>query len=373
MTAPMPERRVTWAELFFDLVFVFAVTEVAALLHAEQTGLGLARAVVVFVPIYWTWVGATMRVNIIGAERAGTQMWLFVVAFCGLLMALAVPDAYHSRALLFAFAYWAARTVLLLTMPKHGRLHWHPYTVSVFGTGPLLVLGAALPPTPQLAVWALAAVIDLSTPTVLRSRLRGMQFAPAHLAERFGLFLLIALGESVVAVGAPAAAASSIDVDVLLAVAAAFGFTAGLWWVYFHFAADAMRYALSVAQVQLDIARHVLSYGHLMFIAAVISVGVGMREVVGHPADQLSWSVVALLFGGCAWYLATFSYTRWEMFRKISWTRLAGAGAVLVALPAAPFLPGWVALAVLALIVAALNAWEATRVRAAAAAAAAAG
>jgi low temperature requirement protein LtrA len=134
-----------------------------------------------------------------------------------------------------------------------------------------------------------------------------------------------------------------------------------------------MRFALSVAQVQLDIARHVLSYGHLMFIAAVISVGVGMREVVGHPADQLSWSVVALLFGGCAWYLATFSYTRWEMFRKISWTRLAGAGAVLVALPAAPFLPGWVALAVLALIVAALNVWEATRVRAAAAAAAAAG
>jgi hypothetical protein len=123
-----------------------------------------------------------------------------------------------------------------------------------------------------------------------------MQFAPAHLAERFGLFVLIALGESVVAVGAPAATASSIDVDVLLAVAAAFAFTAGLWWVYFHFAADAMRYALSVAQVQLDIARHVLSYGHLMFIAAVISVGVGMREVVGHPADHLSWGVVALLF-----------------------------------------------------------------------------
>ena len=172
---------------------------------------------------------------------------LFVVAFCGLLMALAVPDAYHPRALLFALAYWAARAVLLQTMPRRSRLRWHPYTVSVFGTGPLLVLGAALPPTPQLAVWAMAAVIDLSTPTVLRSRLRGMQFVPDHLAERFGLFLLIALGESVVAVGAPAATASSIDVDVLLAVAAAFAFTAGLWWVYFHFAADAMRHALSVA------------------------------------------------------------------------------------------------------------------------------
>ena len=109
-----------------------------------------------------------------------------------------------------------------------------------------------------------------------------------------------------------------------------------------------------------------------MFVAAVISVGVGMREVVGPPADHLSWGVVALLFGGCAGYLATFSHTRWELFGEFSWTRLAGAGAVLIALPAA-FPPGWVALGVLAVVVATLNIWEAARVRDAAVSTAAAG
>ncbi len=363
VTDPAAERRVSWAELFFDLVFVFAVTEVAALLHTEQTWSGLARAVVVFVPIYWTWVGATMRVNVLGADAASTRVWLFAVAFGGLVMALAVPGAYHSRALLLALAYWASRTVLALTVVTRGRLGWHPYSVSVVLTGPLLVIGALVHGSGQLIVWAVAALLDLSTPTVLRSRMRGMHFHAAHLAERFGLFLLIALGESVVAVGAPAASAEHIDWSVLAAVAVAFVLTAGLWWVYFHFAADAMRHALATAQVQLDIARHVLSYGHFVFIATVITIGVGMREVIGDPGARLSWGVVALLFGGCAAYLATFGYTRWEMFRKISWTRLAGSAAVLIVLPLARFVPGLASLAILALVLAALNCWEFWRVR----------
>jgi low temperature requirement protein LtrA len=362
MTAETPERRVTWAELFFDLVVVFAVTEVAAALHADSSWAGLLRAVVVFVPIYWTWVGTTMRVNVIGAEAAATRLWLFAVAFCALLMALAVPAAYHSRALLLAIAYWIARTILALTMARRGRLGLHPYSVSMVGTGPLLVLGALLHGRWQLTIWAVAALIDLSTPTVLRSRLRSLQLAPGHLAERFGLFLLIALGESVVAVGAPAASAARVDAQVLAGVAAAFVFTVGLWWVYFHFAADAVRHALATAQVQLDIARHVLSYGHLLFIAAVIAVSVGMRDVVARPGERLSWGVIALLFGGCAWYLATFGYTRWEMFRKVSWTRLTGAAVVLAVLPVGRFLAGWEALALLAAVLAALNYWELWRV-----------
>ena len=159
-----------------------------------------------------------------------------------------------------------------------------------------------------------------------------MRFEPGHLAERFGLLLIIAMGESVVAIGGPAVN-EHVSAGVLAAVAAAFVLVCALWWVYFHFAADAMRYALTTAQVQTDIARHVMSYGHLALVASVISVAVGMREVSADPGDHLDWGVTGLLVGGCALYLATYGYTRWKMFRLVSTTRL-GAAAVCC-----PYLP----------------------------------
>ena len=114
----------------------------------------------------------------------------------------------------------------------------------------------------------------------------------------------------------------------VLAVAAAFALSCGLWWVYFHFAADAMRYALATARVQLDITRLVLSYGHLSFIGAVIVVAVGLRDVGRRPHHHSTGRSTGLLFGGTALYLATFGFTRWAMFRLVSWTRLTAAAVV---------------------------------------------
>lgn len=184
-----------------------------------------------------------------------------------------------------------------------------------------------------------------------------MHFDASHLTERFGLFVLIALGESVVAVG------TSTDVEHLgvaeiAAVAAAFVLSCGLWWVYFHFAADAVRHALATAQVQLDITRLVLSYGHLCFIAAVIVVSVGMHDSVAHPVEHLGWDGAGLLYGATAIYLATFGFTRWAMFRLVSVTRLTTAAVVLVLLPAAALLPAVAATTLLAVVLVALNAWE---------------
>jgi low temperature requirement protein LtrA len=221
---------------------------------------------------------------------------------------------------------------------------------------------------PREAVWLVAALIDLSTPTVLRSRLRMMHFDAAHLTERFGLFVLIALGESVVKIGEPAAASDHLSVSVLVAVVVAFGVSCALWWVYFFFAADAMRFALATATVQLNVTRHVLSYGHLSFIAAIIAVAVGMTETIDHPGDRLGWGVVALLYGGTAMYLATFGYTRWMMFRLFSATRVIGAVVVLAVMPIAPQVSALAATALLCVVLVALNIVEYRRVHRAAAA-----
>jgi low temperature requirement protein LtrA len=359
---PEQERQVNWAELFFDLVFVFAVTEVSALLTRDHTWAGLLRALVVFVPLYWLWVGTSFQANQRDVSGPRARLALFAVALAAVFMALAVPQAFGERGLLYAGAYWAGR--LALGVPLGHRV-WreravpaNPHVVAVLVTGPLLVAGAWVHGPGREAIWGLAALTDLSSLTVLRSRLIGMRFDAAHLAERFGLFVLIALGESVVAIGGSAQADGRLPVQVGAAVAAAFAVSCGLGWVYFHFASDAMRHALATASVPLDVARLVLSYAHLSFIGAIIMVAVGMRGAVHDPGRPLGWPLTGLLLGGAALYLATFGFTRWIMFRLTSVTRLAAAAVVLLVLPVAPYLNGLADLTGLAIVIAVLNAVE---------------
>jgi low temperature requirement protein LtrA len=229
-------------------------------------------------------------------------------------------------------------------------------------TGPLLTFGAVLTGDARLVIWALAAALELSTPTVFRRQLRGIHYDAGHLSERFGAFVLIAIGESIVAVGAPAAGERHLTAAELASVAVAFVLCCGLWWVYFQFATDAMRHALATAQVQLNVTRHVLSYGHILFIASIMTIAVGMTDAVSRPTARLGWDVVALLFVGCAVYLAAFGYTRWMMFKKVSSTRLTAAALMLVALPLARALPAIAALGLAASVVAGLNVVEYLRV-----------
>jgi low temperature requirement protein LtrA len=359
------EKRVSWAELFFDLVFVVAVTRVSGLLEHSHSWGGVGRAVVVFVPIYWLWVGTSIQTNLQDTSRPVLRIRIFAVALAGVFMALALPEAYGRLGLLFALAYWIGRLVLGISLVvasvRYRTVPINPYTVSMLLTGPMLVVGALVHGDAREAVWAVAALIDLSTPTVLRPQLRGMQLNAGHLAERFGLFVLIALGESVVAVGT-AAGAKDLTVVQGFAVAAAFVLSCGLWWVYFHFAADAMRHAMATAKVQLDITRLVLSYGHLAFIAAIIFTAVGLRRSILEPSHHLSWAFTGLLVGGTALYLAAFGFTRWAMFRLVSSTRLTAAAVVLVLLPVAPHVAALATLIGLAAVVVVLNLVELMRV-----------
>ncbi|MFI5954518.1 low temperature requirement protein A [Cryptosporangium sp. NPDC051539] len=357
----MPEKRVSWAELFFDLVFIYAVTRISLLLGVDHTALGLLQALVAFVPVYWLWVGAAIQTNHRDVTRPLMRLALFAVALVALFMALALPEVFASsseRALLFAGAYWVGRLVLAAVSfsgPEHPIVS--PYLVSLVVTAPLLVVGAVLPPDGRTALWAVAAVADLAAPRLLRSRLASNHFVAAHLAERFGLFVLIALGESVVVIG-ESAEEHRLDLATGAAVAGAFVLACALWWVYFHFAADAVRHALATAEAQLDIARTVLSYGHLSFIAAIILVAVGLHEAVAHPTEELSPGYAYLLGGGVALYLLSFGYTRWRMFRLLSTTRVTAGVVALAATPVLPLIPALAGLALLAVVVIVLNVYE---------------
>jgi low temperature requirement protein LtrA len=352
------EKRVSWAELFFDLVFVVAVTRVSTLIERDQSLRGLVQALVAFVPIYWLWVGTAIQTNLNDVSRPALRLKIFAVALAGVFMALALPEAYAHSGLLFAAAYWAGRIVLGWRILAHigSGIPANPYSVSIFATGPLLVVGALLPGEWRLLVWGIAALLDLSSPTLFRRRLLAMHMDPSHLAERFGLLVIIAIGESLVAI--MTSSPEHLSPINLIAIALAFVVSVGLWWVYFHFAADAVRHSLETATVQLDIARIVLSYGHLCFVGAIIVMSVGVHDIVADPVEHPSWAVVGLLYGGVAFYLATFGLTRWAMFRLISFTRLGAAALTLMVLPLAPYVPAVASLAMVAVILVALNGVE---------------
>jgi len=361
------EKRVTWAELFFDLVFVFAVTQVSALLHQDHSWAGVARALIVFVPVWWAWVGTTVYANRHDVDTPRDTIGIFVVGLGSLAMALGVPGAYGHRGVLFGAAYLFLRLVLAGLVFRDWRgIAVNSFSVGVLVTGPLLLIGGFVDGTPRVVLWALAATTDLVTPRVLRSRLLEVRFDPSHLPERFGLFLIIAMGESVVQIGVAASggpSAAPLPADRLVATAAAYALACSLWWVYFVFAASAVRHAMAQARIHADVIRPVFSYGHLLFISAIIAVAVGMAEVVAAPDAHLHPGAAGLLVGGCALYLATFGYTRWRMFRSVSWTRLSGAVACLAVLLFAPWIPALAVLLALVVVTVALNVTEAAIVR----------
>ncbi|GAA4850359.1 low temperature requirement protein A [Kitasatospora terrestris] len=357
----MEEKRVTWAELYFDLVFVFAVTQVSQLLHHHHDWTRAGRALIAFVPVYWCWVGTTVQANIRDVDNARDRIGIFAVGLGGLFMALALPGAYGGRGVLFGAAYWAARLVLLGMLIRLRGVWNGPYGVGALASGPLLLAGGLLESPWREAMWATAALLDLSAPLLFRRRLAAVDYHPGHLPERFGLFLLVALGESIVGIGGPVAG-SDLHGAQLVSVALAFVISCALWWLYYGFAADAMRYAVETAGSRRDMIRRVFQYGHLALIGSVIAVAVGFGETVAEPHAALGAGTLGLLYGGSALYLLSFGYTRWMMFGKLSPTRLAAAGTLLVLLPLTVRLPALVALAGLAVLMVGLNVWEGVRV-----------
>jgi len=352
-------QRVSWAELYFDLVFVFAVTQVASAAQTAQSAAAVGRALVLFVPLWWAWVGVSILYN--GNELTATRRHLkvFAIGLFAFVMSVAVPGAYGDRGPVFAVSYFAIRALLAWAITRRhffpGRIN--PYSISVAVSAPLLLAGAFTPLPYRGWIWLLVAVVELTSPALLGHRLDGLRFDAAHLPERFGLFVIIALGEVLVGVGVQESRQGP-GVVALATLVLAFVLTCALWWTYFHFAAAALEHALRGARIQATLVRSVFSHGHLDMVTGLILIAAGLAQAMRSPTAVPSGVHAYFLGVGTALYVLTFCYTRARMFGGIGVLRLIGGLAAALVAIMGPYVPLIATLAVLTALLIALNVVE---------------
>jgi len=360
------EKRVTPLELFFDLVFVFALTQVTGLVSAQPTWQGLGQGVLLLGVLWWAWTAYAWLTNTVDPEEGLVRLSLLGAMAAMLVASLAVPGAFGEDALLFAVAYAVVRIAHLGLYGLAGRgdpeltgaiLRLVPATT--VGSG-LLLVAAFLDGPAQGALWVVAFAVDLSGP--LLGGIRGWRLSAGHFAERHGLIIIIALGESIVAVGVGAA---ELDLDAGVVIAAVLGIAvaAALWWAYFDVVAlvaeRRLREATGVAQ--LAMARDSYSYLHLPMVAGIVLVAVGLKKTLAHVGDPLELVPAVALCGGVAMYLVAHVLFRLRNVRTLSRRRLVAAGALLALIPVALALPALGTLAAVTAVCAGLIGYEAIR------------
>jgi low temperature requirement protein LtrA len=364
------ERRTSPVELLWDLVFVFAITQVTALLFHDLSWAGFGRSMLVLALVWWAWSAFVWAAN---AQDTGSQVLrLSLIGGMALIFiaGLALPQAFSGEATLFAVTYAGVRFLhlaLYADASRRGNASWTAiagFALTVAIGMALLILGSFLDGTARVTLWALAAAIDYAGPAWLtRERLRGLQrVAVAHFAERYSLFIIICLGESIVAIGV-GASGRSLGAELVAAVAFGLLLTVALWWTYFDSFAATAEERLRVHEDPVLAAADAYSYLHLVLVAGIIIFAVGVKLAIEDVGDPLSDAGRLALCGGVALYLAGHVAFAWRMGGGINYTRLVVAALLLVLFAVGAGLAAWGVAGAMTAVMVALCAFEAVRDR----------
>ncbi|HEX7256223.1 MAG TPA: low temperature requirement protein A [Gaiellaceae bacterium] len=360
-------ERVTPLELFFDLVFVLAITQCTALMAAEPTWTGLAQGLLVLGVLWWSWVGYSWLTSVLDPEEGGVRIVMFAAMAAMLVVALCVPGAFDDDALLFACAYGVVRAahiaLFILASKDDPALRQSVLGLaggSAVGVG-LLVAASGLDGWPQGAVWSLALLLDMAEPFFFGAEGWSLEH-PSHFAERHGLIMIIALGESIVAIGI--GAGTDVDAGVVAAATLGIAVVSALWWLYFDVVAllserDLAR--LPPGRERNERARDAYSYIHFPMVAGIVLLALGLKTTLGHVGDPLDTVTASAMLGGTALYLLAHVAHRYRNIRTVNNHRLVFAMVLLALIPVGVELPALATLAVLAAVVWVLIGLEAIR------------
>jgi low temperature requirement protein LtrA len=373
-------HRVTTLELFFDLVFVYALTQVTALLAADTTWTGVARGVVVICMLWFAWCSYAWLGNQAKADEGVVRAAVVLAMMPLFVAALAIVEAFEDipggwyGPLTFAVAMILVRVMHLLVYAVAAgddrglqlQLVRTAVPVTVFGA--LLIAGSFLDPPTQLLVWAAAVAVDYAG--IYLGGAEGWRLnAPAHFAERHGLVIIIALGESIVALGV-GAADKPVSAPLVTAVCLGLGIAVALWWAYFDVVAPVAERVLHRAQgaERARLGRDSYTYLHFPMVAGIVFLAVGLKKVIEYVADTehhdltdpLTGIPLLALYGGVALYLLGHIAFRLRNVRSLNRQRAVTVGVLVALVPVAWQLPALASLGLLAAVLAALIAYEST-------------
>ena len=362
-------QRVTPLELFFDLVFVFAITQVTGFLAADPTWIGLLRGLLLLGALWWAWAAYAWLTNTLDPEEGGVRLAVFGSIGAMLIVSLATRNAFGTDGVIFGVAYFIVRSLHLALYAIAGRgdrellravLRLAPFAI----TAPALLIAAGfLDGGAQLAVWGVALAIDYLGPAVV-GHMRGWRVSPEHFVERHGLVVIIALGESIVAIGVGAAGAR-LDAGVIVAALLGMAVASALWWSYFDwvvFIAQA-RLAEATGTERATLARDLYSYLHLPMVAGIVLFALGMKTTLANVESPLPIIPAIGLCAGLALYLLAHVAERLRIGGGLGHGRPIATVLLLALLPLATVVPALVSLGLVAAVCAALIAYEALRYR----------
>jgi len=358
MTGQGPERRLlrsrdlrrsTLVELFFDLVFVFALTQLSQALIRHLTWGESVRVLLLTMAVWWAWSVTAWVTDLYESQRPGIQGLVIAVMFGVLLMASALPEAFDQRGLVFAGAYVTLQTgrtgVLLLALPGRRLRRGVARVLFWFGVASVAWLtGAFVHGTSRVLLWAVALAVDYGaailrwpTPGLGRSSVSEWGLAAEHLSERYRQILIIALGDTVLTIGSTYSALRP-QPGSTAALATAFATTVLLWRIYSYRAGARISTSFTSGAQRARPARE-LDWNHLVMVAGIVVTAAGNETVILHPFGHIRWAWIAIILGGPALFLTGRAHFGYVVFGYLSRPRLVGLLVLVAMTPAMILLP----------------------------------
>lgn len=346
------EQKVTFVELFFDLVFVFSVTQVVGLLHDEISWLAVGQVILVFWLVWWAWTQFTWTLNAADTTHHWVVLGTLAATAVAFFMAVALPDAFHDRSLWFAVTYILVRAIGLalvgwvVSEDPSQRASIRPFTIISVGGFIAVLIGGFTGGTLQYWFWGLAIVLDVVAAAAGAQR-EGLKLHPEHFAERHGLFVIIALGETLI-VAAGQVTNTLWTSDLITVAVLAVAITCGLWWSYFPRAKPVLDWALesSAGAKRSTMARDVFSLAHFPMLCGVIAYAVAIEEAVAHPDEPLLFVGRVALAVGLVLFIGGMSAAIWRATRRLLLSRIILTAVTAIAIIGVPGVTPLITLAI---------------------------
>lgn len=369
---PHGHHRVTYVELFFDLVFVFAITQISHTLLAHFTPLGILQVLILFFAVWWVWIYTSWITNWLDPERTPTRLMLFAMMIAGLLLSTSIPKVFESRGLAFALAFVAmqlGRTVYsALAVPaSETAMRRNLWRIAIWlaCSGVFWIAGGLAEGALRPVLWSVALAIEYAgpamrfrTPGLGASSFQDWDVEGGHMAERCASFIIIALGESIVVTGATFSEISWSAVTIAAFMVSLIGSIA-MWWVYFHLGVEAGAKQITHSEESGRFARIAYTYLHLPIVLGIVVSAAGDEVLLAHPQGHMDAKAALSIIGGPLLFLIGTLLFKHVIRGIYQLSHLVGITLLVLLFAVAPYLTPLTLAALVAIVLIVVGAWEA--------------